>query len=276
MLTPTSLRGKNGRYDGFEHLRRALFWEDHDLMFAHTAYFDDSGKKETEVLLVGGYVATVTNWDRFNGEWRPLIAKKGLAEFKRSEFNARQIGDWSNTERDHFLADLAQIIHRYTLHAFAYTVSMPDWKRANEKYQMAEKHFYPYPLCARTCMKGVRDWCDRERHDKNQVEYIFDKGSEHAEHLPLLLKRDSDPNLQKIALIPADSEKVAPIQAADYFAWEIRHQFLKNPDPHPSEAYRTLFRLLRVPNAQASIGNYDYDRLEELCIKAQVPLRPAQ
>jgi hypothetical protein len=242
-------------------------------MFAHTAYFDDSGKKETEVLLVGGYIATVANWDRLNGEWRPLIAKKGLSEFKRADFNARQIGNWPNTERDRFLGDLARIIHRYTLWAFAYTVSMSDWNRANQKYQMAEKNFYPYPLCARTCMKGVRDWCDREHHDKNQVEYIFDKGSEHAEHLPLLLKRDIDPALRDLSLVPADSEKVAPIQAADYFAWEVRHQYLKNPDPPLHEAVPTLFRLLRFPAAKADIGGYNYERLEELCIKAQVPLR---
>jgi len=261
------------RYDGFEHLRRALFWRRDALMFAHTAYFDDSGKKETEVLLVGGYIATVANWERLNGEWRLLIAKKGLREFKRSEFNAREIGDWSDTERDHFLRDLARIIHGYTKFAFGAAVWMADWVRANDKYQLAEKNYYPYPLCARTCMKQVREWCDREHYDKNEVEYIFDKGSEHAAHLPMLLSRDIDPNMRNIALIPADSEKVAPIQAADYFAWEVRHQVLKNPDPHPAEAYRTLYRLLRFPNAQADIGQYNYDRLEELCAKASVPLR---
>jgi len=260
-------------YDGFVHLRRALFWEPDSLMFAHTAYFDDSGKKETELLLVGGYVATVANWDRFNSDWRILISRKEIGEFKRADFNARQIGNWPNPERDYFLADLAQTIHKYTLYAFAFAVSMPDWNRANEKYQMAEKNLYPYPICARTCMKGVRDWCDQNRRDKAQIEYVFDKGSEHAEHLPLLLKRDIDPNLRTLALVPADSFKVSPLQAADYFAWEIRHQALKNPDPHPTEAYRTLYRLLRFPNAQADIGQYNFDRLEELCINAQVPLR---
>lgn len=47
MLTPHPLVGINAEeYDGFEHLRQALFWDFDSLMFVHTAYFDDSGKKD--------------------------------------------------------------------------------------------------------------------------------------------------------------------------------------------------------------------------------------
>lgn len=245
-------------------------------MFAHTAYFDDSGTKDQETLLVGGYIATAREWESFNADWRLALAKKHIGEFKRADFNARQIGSWPNPERDHFLADLAQIIHSYTKHAFSIHVSIPDWKRANEKYQMAEFHLYPYPLCARTCIKEVRMWCDENKYDKDEVEYVFDQGSQHSGHLIDLLKLDGDEKLRKLAPVPAVSEKVHPIQAADYFAWEVRHQALKNPDPHPSEAYRTLSRLLRFPNAQAKIGGYDFDRLEEMCIGMHIPLRSVQ
>ena len=261
------------RYDAFEHLRRALFWELDDLMFAHTAYFDDSGKKETAILLVGGYIATVREWDSFTADWRISLARKGIKEFKRAKFNAREIGDWPDPERDHFLAELASVIHQYTKHAFSTHVSIPDWKRANVKYKMTEHHLYPYPLCARTCMKLARDWCDENGYDKQQVEYVFDKGSEHSGHLIELLKMDGDPYLRRLAPVPADSNKVRPVQAADYFAWEIRHQALINPDPDPSEAERTLRRLLRFPDAKAKIGGYDFDRLDEMCAAMHVPRR---
>lgn len=242
-------------------------------MLAYAAYFDDSGKKESEALVVGGYIASLANWARFASDWRLLLASKNIDEFKRADFNARKIGGWSNQARDRFLADLAEIIHQYTAHAFAHTVFIADWKRANEKYELAEKNLHPYPLCARTCMKSAREWCERNGHDKNQVEYIFDKGSEHAEHLPQLLTRDADPRLRALALVPADSAKVSPIQAADYFAWEVRHQHLKNTDPHPSEAYHTLRRLLRFPHAHAVTGGYDFARLEELAVKMRIPRR---
>jgi uncharacterized protein DUF3800 len=242
-------------------------------MFVHTAYFDDSGKKEDEQLLVGGYVATVKQWEDFAIAWRLLLASKGIREFKRAAFNARAIGDWPNPERDHFLRDLAAIIHDHTKYAFAVALSMPDWHRTNQKYQLTEYDFYPYPLCARTCIKLVREWCDEHRYDKQQVEYVFDKGSEHAGHLIGLLKRDGDPLLRRLAPVPADSKQLRPIQAADYFAWEVRHQALSNPDPHPSEAYRTLRRLLRFPSAKAKIGSFDFARLDEMCAAANIPLR---
>jgi hypothetical protein len=140
---------------------------------------------------------------------------------------------------------------------------------------MTEYNFYPYPVCARTCIRLVRDWCDERGYDKQQVQYVFDKGSEHAGHLIKLLKRDGDPHLRRLAPVLADSEEVRPIQAADYFAWEIRRQTLDNPDPRPSDAYRTLRRLLRFPNAQAKIGSYDFARLEDIYVKARIPGRPA-
>lgn len=80
-------------------------------MFIHTAYFDDSGKKETELLVVGGYVATVKGWESFTADWRISLARKGIDEFKRAESNARQIGWWSDAERDRFLSELANVIH---------------------------------------------------------------------------------------------------------------------------------------------------------------------
>jgi Protein of unknown function (DUF3800) len=199
-------------------------------MFAHTAYFDDSGKKEQGTLLVGGYIASIRQWNDFEAAWRFLLAHKQIREFKRGAFNAREIGDWPNLERDRFLADLAQIIHDHTKHAFAVAISMPAWRKANAKYQMTESNFYPYPICARTCIKLARDWCDAEGYDKKEVQYVFYKGSEHSGHLIGLLKRDGDPVLRKLVPVPANSEEVRPIQAADYFAWEVRRQAMNNPD----------------------------------------------
>jgi hypothetical protein len=50
-------------------------------MYAHIAYFDDSGKRESKVLLVGGYIASVAGWERFNADWRSSIATKHIKEF---------------------------------------------------------------------------------------------------------------------------------------------------------------------------------------------------
>lgn len=274
MLTPAGLRHKRPcDYDGFQHLKRALFWQSDALMYALTAYFDDSGKKENKLLVAGGYVATVRQWEQFTADWRIILARKGIEEFHRAEFNARKIGDWPDLERQHFLADLAQIIHRHTQYAFCYAVNMADWHAVNAEYQLEEKNFYPYPLCARTCIRGVREWCAARGRDKSEIEFIFDAGSEHGGHLIELLKRDVDPLLKGLVPTPADSKKVRPIQAADYFAWEIRHQVVKDRNPHPSAAYRSLARLLHVPMARADVGIWDRNALDRLVAKAKIPHR---
>jgi hypothetical protein len=72
---------------------------------------------------------------------------------------------------------------------------------------------------------------------------------------------------------PANSEEVWPIQAADYFAWEVRRQAIDNPDPNPSEARRTLYRLLRFPDPKAKIGAFDFVRLDAMCAAAGFSLR---
>jgi hypothetical protein len=89
MLTPSQIFAQNiGCYNAFEHLSRALFWEFDDLMFAHTAYFDDSGKKEDGTLVVGGYIASIRQWEEFEVAWRLTLAHKDIKEFKRAAFNA--------------------------------------------------------------------------------------------------------------------------------------------------------------------------------------------
>ncbi|MGB8682618.1 MAG: DUF3800 domain-containing protein [Candidatus Binatus sp.] len=255
---------KDYAYDSFWHLHHALFWGDDDLAYAHTAYFDDSGKKQAAMLVVGGYVSSVRRWEYdFNPAWRLMLARHQLQEFKRHSFG-------NPPAEDRVLADFAQIINDYTLHAFSCGIVMADWERANAIYPMTGMHLYPYAICARTCVKLVRDWCRENDYRRDEVEYLFDDGSEDADQFGKLLKMDRDPEVKAIVPVPAPSHRVLPIQSADYIAWEIHRQMANDPNAGmPSES---VMRLLRMPE-KGTITIHRFANLEETCIAAEIPTR---
>src|ERR1035437_4086229 len=211
-------------YDGFEHLHRALFWECDQPIVMLTFYADDSGKEhQHEYIVVAGYIGLVAQWDRFTPDWRVRLAQAG---FPKSGFHARkffpgsgEFAEWAKPEntgaRNILLNDLAKMINRYALHSFACAVHVPAWQTVNAEYCLAERLLRPYPLCGRTIVKQVRDWCQATGHDPGAVRYVFDQDFDDWGMLIDRLKLD-----YAIAPIPADRRDVRPLQAADWLAYE--------------------------------------------------------
>jgi hypothetical protein len=255
-------------YDAFWHLRHALFWGDSDLVFALTAYFDDSGAMDTDMAVVGGYISTVRKWEvDFNPAWRLLLAKHHLEEFHRYDFRR-----FPRPEHLPILKEFATVANDYTIYAMACGIDMTAWREVNAIYEMEEYGLYPYPICARSCVRLVREWCRSNDYAQNEVKYIFDENSQHAECFRKLLRIDSDPDVRKIIPVPGASVEVWPLQSADFFAWETRNQFEIDPNPKPDDASQALQQLLRVP-AMADVGIYSADGLKEMCEKLRVSVR---
>jgi len=65
-----------GGYDAFDHLIQSLCLQKQDLMaMLFTAYFDESGTYlGSGAVVVGGYVATVEQWQHFAREWNYILA----------------------------------------------------------------------------------------------------------------------------------------------------------------------------------------------------------
>jgi hypothetical protein len=258
---PVKMASEKRPYDAFEHLRCALFWRAGDLIGMIAAYFDDSGKVSQKLLVVGGYISVVARWERFNPDWRLLIAHEELDESKMSSFVAHEIGDWPELRRRQLLERLGNTAFKYTIYSFACGISIDSWHTVKQSYDLERYHLFPFTICARTCMKLVREWCAANGYNKNEVAYTFDAGSEHSGHLLELLKLDADPMLRglfdSLGLAFGNSHALAPLQLADCFAWEVRHQLLVDEDPAPDEARRSLRALLRVPSKPAIFGTPD-------------------
>jgi hypothetical protein len=265
-------------YDRLIHLRRALFWGRRTPIMIveakpYTMHADDSGKRQSSMIVVGGYVAEAAQWELLQKEWMPKVKRHGLTEFKRSAYNMKKLG------HDFPLA-LADIIHDRAACAFAVGIDCDDYRKVAKKYALGLYYLTPFSLCARTCVAIVRDWCRAKRVPHDHMAYIYDKGSEDSGTFFDLLRNDLSPEVKDITIIPECSHRIAGLQCADFLSWEIRNQFLKNLNPRSKdELTPELASLLRgrflSPTRQATMlqfGVYRERDIEEVCQDAKIPL----
>ncbi len=205
----------------------------------YSMYVDDSGKKSTELVFVGGWLARSERWEQFQKKWIPKVTKRGKKEFKRSSYNQKLYGN-------DFLFELEDMIRDHTLYGFANGIYCEDWRRVADKYAMELYHLVPFSICARTCIGMVREWCSKHDVSREYMAYFMDKGSEDSGELTQLLNIDMSQEVRDVTVIPDDSKRIAAIQAADFLSWEIRNQYLVNPDPQDwNELTPMLAQLIR-------------------------------
>jgi hypothetical protein len=101
----------------FRPLREFSFWihaPNQWLMAVLKAYVDDSGDEASghAALSMGGYIATVEAWDRFEQGWTWVLDKFGAPYLHMKEFKKRYglFEAWPASEDSEFLATLALVI----------------------------------------------------------------------------------------------------------------------------------------------------------------------
>lgn len=212
--------GNEHIYDGFEYLRRALFWEPDRPITMLTFYADDSGKKaDHEYLVVAAYVGLAAQWETFSVDWRLRLAKAGLTWFHASDFfhGTDEFSGWNSKERagerKNLLSDLVQIIGKATLQSFLCHVHVPAYDQLNAEFMLKERNVTPFSLCARTIVGQARNWWRERGGDYKNIKYVFDRG---CEDWGLLMKRlETD---HGVIPIPENKREIRPIQASDWLA----------------------------------------------------------
>lgn len=99
------------------------------------AYFDDSGThRSSDVILIGGLVGTINQWDQFEAQWaaklaEPLPGKPPLRRFHLSECNAcdGDFGSYNRAESDAVIHDFRQIIIDTALIGAAFAIDRRAW-----------------------------------------------------------------------------------------------------------------------------------------------------
>lgn len=249
------------------------------LMF--TAYFDASGKRNHPVSSVGGVVAPVYKWARFELAWKRVLAAEGVTEFHATDFAASQ-GEYVSWKGDRvrrakFLGRLGSIVKANGNKLFCASMENNEWASVNQDYLLEECFHSPYAYCGFAVVKQVLAWAKRKRV-KTPVKFIFEKGDAEWAGLEKLCK--------KIGVAPVElpKEEAIPCQAGDLIAWKSRIAFtngirkLGSFMGSPSiegfdelvEESRSLDKVIVISGTP---GIFSRDRLIENCKRFRIPKR---
>jgi len=240
-------------------------------MLALTLYCDASGKEDSTILSVGGFVGEVDGWSHFNQEWTTALADFGLKYFRMSEF-AHSVGQFANdwkgkeTKRRAVLDRLISLILSHAKFWTGICVLLVDYHRADKDWQLHEKA-YPYPLCGKAAVDTVTKWYNAHHYDC-PIEYVFEQGDEHPGQLVELIQQETGrtPNFRTKLEAPA-------LQAADFAAYETMkaYRVLAGEMDQLFQRFRSSFVQLGV--LPLRFGQFEEKDLRILCRIYDIPRR---
>jgi hypothetical protein len=232
-------------------------------------FVDDSGGKgHSRFLVLAGLIADSENWAKFSDEWSLCIASPpSIRRFKMRDAAGRtgEFRQWSIPDRDQKVRLLCRIINRYVnlltytiidLEAHAETWAKQLWTPSSSPY------FWPFQNTIMNAAISLWELGLRER-----FEIIFDEsvifGPRAKAWYPLIREVMHLREPEASAILPIDpmfrsDDEFLPIQAADLFAWLLRHGF-DHPQDRPFPWL--LEELTNISETEHS-QFYDRERME--------------
>jgi len=237
-----------------------------------TFYADESGIHDphgeepgSEVAAVAGYIATKSQWKKFERRWNTALKKYKVPEFHMSEYNRRKqkplspyIG-WSNEKKKRFLRLLIKIARDNTLYGYSSMVETRAWDTIldsetklgmpkGKKGKVLEELVYnPYIVCFQNFfakfpkfLSEVVDPVVSKRTPVGRVSFVFHQHEVFGPAAQIgynIIHRDLDYGRRLGALKFGSSEDYSPLQAADLFAFYCRKRFTRYLNNVPPDEF---------------------------------------
>jgi hypothetical protein len=189
------------------------------------AYFDDSGSHgNSEVVVMGGLIGSVEQWERFEHAWAAKLAdplpgygKPPLRMFHLSPCNSGvgEFADYTDGEQDAVIHDFRQIIIDAGLTSTASAIDRKAWDElitGNYRKVMGES----LSACLMNCIDNAIRVVEPDTHG-NMLTIIFDKGI-WSQTLQDIANTFFFPRLVSVNFAPVSD--VLPLQGADIVATE--------------------------------------------------------
>jgi hypothetical protein len=265
-----------------------------------TGYFDASGKKDTGMMSVAGFLANVGKWRQFEYDWKILLARYDMQYFHMSDFmgSYSPFEEWRNesTKKENFLRTALEVIGSCVACWICASIRFTDFEKVDSMYQLSENFKTPYAFAARSCIAQANRWL-RTQHGCIPADYVFDDGDEGQGALVDLLERinktvrgmlstgrtddsavyeipipsfkNSRDRQTELGVLPA----VVPLQAADFAAWNVHR--VEKAGPQGYSAFNDEWKWLRVliEGIPHDIGKYDARDLERVCKEGRIAAR---
>lgn len=203
------------------------------------SYLDVSGNMpDQRICTVAGFVATSEQWDAFAAQWEDALLPFGLDFFHATDFASRQkqYKGWPESKRQDMMNALLTVIEHHTLASTAYGVSWDMYQ--NEVPLNVQKLIgkAPYYFLFFNLVTGVQEMFDAPARLAAgvpldwEVKYFLasgDKGS--SQILKAWMSKQAGTALarKEARLVSVEVElqtRLAPLQAADLLAFEVRRQ----------------------------------------------------
>lgn len=189
-----------------------------------SAYIDDSGKPELEVVYVGGAVATTASWLVLEPAWTELLRKHGVKAFHASDFN-NKLGEffgWTEERKRALSIPLINLIIEAQCWLFGMGCRTCDFRMVKPEFPNVKVNVYE--LCVELCINRLMDWA-KKQDDVEPIQVNIEGGNKHTSFLirKWIEQLESVEMQQKyrisgISILP--KVQYIPFQVADLIAYE--------------------------------------------------------
>jgi len=189
------------------------------------AYIDGSGTGNPSGLILAGYVARASEWEKFSRAWREKLVEAGLRRFKMHEMVTQK-------QRD-FAAYFYRTIEEYNIEvALSCAFDTAGLARFVDAFIPKSPHLdrralkNPYLYAARQIIENLA-LAQEKMGLREPVDFIFDNESEKKRLSPHWdwFRASLAPEVKRLMgrdPIYQDDEQCMPLQAADLWAWWVR------------------------------------------------------
>jgi hypothetical protein len=246
-------------------------------MFALKCYFDASYDSPKTTTIVSGWVSTTGLWERFDADWRLLLAKYNVPYLHMREFAHSIKGSpferWRGEEskRASFLSSAAEVIRGYAKFGVACVVDHKAFDQVDAEYALSEILGNPYALAGRDCIANANAWLKKEQRQL-PVEYFFEDRDVGKGELMRIVNRDHDcaPHFAPSHDTKSGQHGLTPLQAADFAVYEVFKGYRLGDDV---PVWRHRHSLRSLAQIEGWWGKYEKDDLLRCCEMASIPRR---
>jgi hypothetical protein len=210
-------------------------------------YFDESGSHAgSRLMSVAGYWFDQQQAARFTRDWAKDLSGFGLSHAHMTDC-ALGFGEYKNLslrQRVQVQTLLIQHIKRRSRFGFGVCISPKMYDEIMAGIPGAPSC---YSLCLMLCVNKIGEFA-RVTHYPGKLSYFFESGHQSAKEADRFVKAldtiGSADYHRYAGHAFLDKDEALPLQAADMFAWHLRHYYDRALDGHvePRRDYRALAR----------------------------------
>jgi hypothetical protein len=267
---------KCDKYSVLEHVGRSIWglrYRPENLFVICTSYFDEGGGKDHGFTLVGGYISTVEQWERFEVDWKLFLISYKVPYFHMAQLSQfkEPFAKWKGSPnfRARFLHEAAEIIQSHVLKGFTCYIDHDCFQKADSEYELSETYGSPYALAGMLAIARTLEWA-RSQPQKVEIEHVFEDGGPDKGGLMRAMEKGRlalpifKPSRDIVDRKSGTRKGVVQLQAADYLVYEIR-KYVR--DYIKTQSGKKYFRGSLAALTGVDVDRYflGYERIVNVC-----------